>query len=91
MLQIRARLTARLLFMLSSMAKIQQMRMLFPGVNLMLPGLATMVIFILVKITVFTTVTANPLMANAARPTRLLQLPIHILSNLLLIKPEPTS
>ena len=64
--------------------------MLFLGVNLMLPGLATIMIFILVKITVFTTVKANPSMANAALPTLLLQLPIHILSNLLLIKLEPT-
>jgi hypothetical protein len=65
--------------------------MLFPGVNLMLPGLATMVIFILVKITVFTTVVTNPSMANAALTALILQLPIHILSNLLLIMPEPIS
>ena len=91
MLQTRARLTARLLFMLGSMARIQRMRMLFLGVNLMLPGLATMVIFILVKITVFTTVLTNLSMANAAQPTLLLLLPIHILSKQLLILLEPTS
>jgi len=91
MFQIRGRIKAQLLFMLGSMARLQQRKMLFPAVSLMLPRLATRVIFILVKVTVFTTVVTKPLMANAALPKLLPQLPIHILSNLLLIRLEPTS
>ena len=68
---------AQLLFMLSSTNMTPRILTLFLAVNLMLPGLATMVIFILVQTTVFTIVAVTASMTNAALPQPKPFFPIH--------------